>query len=339
MGNCRFPKLKAKLKQAGVTYRECADAIGISEISLTRKIGGSQAMYLDDCERIAEYLNMTNEEKTEVFLSNNKDITFTQSIDSTEENITEMSLGVSELQVFNSNEFGTIRTTTINNEPYFVGKDIAVILGYSEPRSAVSKKVDEEDRGVAKMETPSGTQEMTVINESGLYSLVLSSKLPSAKRFKRWVTNEVLPSIRKHGMYAVDELVNNPDLLIKVATELKQEREQNARLTKKIEDDKPLVEFATYISESVDTIDMSEMAKVINSDIRPMGRNRLITLLKDRDVLMDNNLPYQEYIDRGYFEVAECPKNTVNGTKIFLKAVVTGKGQMWLIDKFRKGAY
>ena len=94
-----------------------------------------------------------------------------------------------------------IRTLEINGEPYFVGKDVATLLGYAEPRSAVSKKVDSEDRGVAKMETPSGTQEVTVINESGLYSLILSSKLPSAKRFKRWVTSEVLPSIRRSGGY------------------------------------------------------------------------------------------------------------------------------------------
>ena len=107
------------------------------------------------------------------------------------------------LQIFKNEEFGQVRTMLINNEPYFVGKDVASILGYKEPRSAVSKKVDEEDRGVSKIATPSGTQEMTVINESGLYSLILSSKLPSAKKFKRWVTSEVLPTIRKSGTYAI----------------------------------------------------------------------------------------------------------------------------------------
>lgn len=105
------------------------------------------------------------------------------------------------ITVFNNEEFGKVRTLFIGDIPYFVGKDVAEILGYSEPRSAVSKKVDEEDRGVAKMETPSGVQEMTVINESGLYSLILSSKLPNARKFKRWVTGEVLPTIRKTGSY------------------------------------------------------------------------------------------------------------------------------------------
>ena len=103
--------------------------------------------------------------------------------------------------LFENKEFGEIRTLMIDGQPYFVGKDVAEILGYAEPRSAVSKKVDDEDRGVAKMETPSGVQEMTIINESGLYSLILSSKLETAKKFKRWVTSEVLPSIRQTGNY------------------------------------------------------------------------------------------------------------------------------------------
>lgn len=108
---------------------------------------------------------------------------------------------MNELQIFNSEEFGDIRTVTIENEPWFVGKDVAEALGYSEPRSAVSKKIDEVDRGVAEMETPSGKQNMTIINESGLYALIFGSKLESAKRFKHWVTSEVLPAIRKTGSY------------------------------------------------------------------------------------------------------------------------------------------
>ncbi len=106
-----------------------------------------------------------------------------------------------QVMLFENKEFGKIRTLMIDGQPYFVGKDVAEILGYAEPRSAVSKKVDDEDRGVAKMETPSGVQEMTIINESGLYSLILSSKLETAKKFKRWVTSEVLPSIRQTGNY------------------------------------------------------------------------------------------------------------------------------------------
>ena len=116
---------------------------------------------------------------------------------------------MNELKIFKNPEFGQVRTVMIDGEPYFVGKDVAEILGYAEPRSAISKKVDDEDRGVAKMETPSGMQEMTIINESGLYSLILSSKLESAKKFKRWVTSEVLPTIRKQGYYTADNNKND----------------------------------------------------------------------------------------------------------------------------------
>ena len=127
-------------------------------------------------------------------------------------------------------ENSIVRTLTIDNEPYFVGKDVAEILGYTRTADAIRAHVDGEDKGVGKMQTPGGVQEMTVINESGLYSLILGSKLPSAKRFKRWVTNEVLPSIRKHGLYATEELLNNPDVMIAVLTELKTEREKAAKL-------------------------------------------------------------------------------------------------------------
>lgn len=115
-----------------------------------------------------------------------------------------------DIQIFNNPEFGQVRTVVIDDEPWFVGKDVAVALGYESPRAAVSKKVDEEDRGVSKMATPSGEQEMTIINESGLYSLVLSSKLPTAKKFKRWVTSEVLPTIRKTGSYGIPKVTPNP---------------------------------------------------------------------------------------------------------------------------------
>lgn len=109
------------------------------------------------------------------------------------------------LKIFENAEFGQIRTVVIDGEQWFVGKDVAVALGYSEPRSVVSKKVDEEDKGVAKMDTPSGLQEMTIINESGLYALIFGSKLDSAKKFKHWVTAEVLPSIRKIGKYEMED--------------------------------------------------------------------------------------------------------------------------------------
>lgn len=115
---------------------------------------------------------------------------------------------MNELQIFKNEEFGSVRTMVIGNEPYFVGKDVAEILGYSDPSSTVSKNVDDEDKTTLLLEQDGSNyrSQTTLINESGLYSLILSSKLPTAKKFKRWVTSEVLPAVRKHGVYAVDEV-------------------------------------------------------------------------------------------------------------------------------------
>lgn len=127
-------------------------------------------------------------------------------------------------------ENNTVRTVTIKGEPWFIGKDVAEILGYTNPQKAIRDHVDAEDKGVNETFTPGGKQMMPIINESGLYSLIIGSKLPRAKEFKRWVTSEVLPSIRKHGLYATEELLNNPDVMIAVLTELKNARAKNSTL-------------------------------------------------------------------------------------------------------------
>lgn len=175
---------------------------------------------------------------------------------------------MNELQIFNSPEFGHVRVIEINGEPWLVGKDVATALGYINPRDAMNKHVDDEDKGVAKCDTLGGTQEMTVINESGLFSLVLGSKLPHAKNFKRWVTKEVLPSIRKHGMYATNELLDNPDLLIQVATALKEERERNKFLVtqvdeqqKVIEQQQPKVTYYDLVLQCTELLTTTEIAK------------------------------------------------------------------------------
>lgn len=142
------------------------------------------------------------------------------------------------VQLFKSADFGEIRTLIMDNEPWFVGRDVAEILGYSNSRDALAKRVDEEDKGVAKCDTLGGMQDLTIINESGLYSLILSSKLPNAKKFKHWVTSEVLPSIRKNGIYATENIINqileNPDLGIEMFTKLKEERAARAKAEQKV---------------------------------------------------------------------------------------------------------
>lgn len=135
-----------------------------------------------------------------------------------------------ELKIFENVQFGKVRILEIENEPYFVGKDVAEILGYSDTNQAIRMHVDEDDKLTSSFNGSGQNRQMYVINESGLYSLILKSKLPQARQFKRWVTNEVLPSIRKHGLYATDELLDNPDFLIEAITKLKEEREKNLKL-------------------------------------------------------------------------------------------------------------
>lgn len=247
---------------------------------------------------------------------------------------------MNELQIFENTEFGRMRTVTINDEPFFVGKDVAEILGYAEPRSAVSKHVDDEDKGVAKMETPSGMQEMTVINESGMYSLILGSKLPTAKKFKRWVTSDVLPSIRKHGMYAKDELLDNPDLLISVAQELKAERERNKALSAENERMKPKEIFADAVSVSNTSILIGELAKIIKQNGVDIGQNRLFEWMRDNGYLIrrkgtDYNMPMQKSMEMGLFEIKERTINNPDGSVRITKTVlVSGKGQQYFINKF-----
>lgn len=146
-----------------------------------------------------------------------------------------MQLSLSEnIKIFNNTEFGEIRVMLIDDDPWFVGKDIAVALGYNNPQKAIRDHVDEQDRGVNEMDTPGGKQPIIIINESGLYSLIFSSKLESAQRFKHWVTHEVLPSIRKHGMYMTGNLLKtaiaNPDFVIGLIQNMKAEKEKNAAL-------------------------------------------------------------------------------------------------------------
>lgn len=248
------------------------------------------------------------------------------------------------IQLFQNDEFGQIRAIIVNEEPWFVGKDVAIALGYGEGKSlanAVAKHVDSEDRGVTKMVTPGGKQDMTVINESGLYSLVLSSKLPTAKKFKRWVTSEVLPTIRKHGMYAsadtVEKMLADPDTAIRILNEIKAEREKRKELESKIEQDKPKVEWADQCLESNTTLKIGDYAKLIHreNDIE-IGQNRLFNFLRSRNILNENNMPYQEYMDRGWFEVIERPVQTVNGTIIKYTPKITPKGQQGLLTVIKK---
>ncbi len=243
---------------------------------------------------------------------------------------------MNELQIFNNEEFGDIRTVTIDNEPWFVGKDVAEALGYAEPRSAVSKKVEECDRGVAEMETPSGKQKMTTINESGLYALIFSSKLESAKRFKHWVTSEVLPSIRKTGGYDMKQPQGKELLALAVLEAQKTIEEQTAQ----IEEMKPHAILGQAITTANTSILVGDLAKILRQNGVDIGAQRLFGWMRENGYLIkrkgsDWNLPTQKSMDMGLFEIKESVHIDGNGcNKISRTPKVTGKGQQYFINKF-----
>lgn len=251
---------------------------------------------------------------------------------------------MTDLQIFNSPEFGAIRTIEKDGEPWFVGKDVATALGYNNPRDAFKKHIDEEDKGVAKCDTLGGTQETTIINESGLYSLVLSSKLPTAKKFKRWVTNEVIPSIRKHGAYMTPETLEkvllSPDTLMQLAQNLKDEQEKRKALEAQIESQKPAVLFTGAVETSKTSILIGELAKMLKQNGVNIGQNRLFEWLRQNGYLIkrngtDYNMPTQRSMDMGLFEIKETTINNPDGSiKISKTPKVTGKGQVYFINLF-----
>lgn len=208
------------------------------------------------------------------------------------------------LEIFQNKSFGRIRTLAINNEPWFVGKDVAEILGYAKPENAIANHVDEEDK-TSTLIQGSGSNyksKAIIINESGLYSLVLSSKLPSAKEFKRWITHEVIPAIRKHGAYmtedTLEKALTSPDFLIQLATQLKEEKEKRLAAEKQIEMDRPKTIFADAVSASHTSILVGEMAKILRGNGVEIGQKRFFDWLRENGYLIrrkgtDYNMPTQ----------------------------------------------
>lgn len=238
---------------------------------------------------------------------------------------------------FEGNE---VRTLKINEEPYFVGKDVANILGYSNPNKALRDHIDAEDKRGERIVTPSGNQVTIVINESGLYSLILSSKMPNAKRFKRWVTSEVLPAIRKHGAYMTDEkafdVVNNKDGL---ASLLQQAADQLREKDIQIEKMKPKALFADAVATSKNDILIGQLAKILKQNGYNTGQNRLFKWLREHHYLCAKgiryNQPTQKAMNLGLFKVRERTVNNPDGsTRITVTTKVTGKDQQYFINRF-----
>lgn len=271
---------------------------------------------------------------------------------------------MNDVKIFENPEFGEVRTTVIDGEPWFVGKDVAMALGYSNPSNAVVTHVDDEDKTTYSFQVSGSNykSKAALINESGLYSLVLSSKLPTAKKFKRWVTSEVLPAIRKHGGYMtpekVEEALLNPDVLIQLATELKEERNKNKALHDlAVEQDKHIARqndriatlepkgiFADSVSASDTTILIGELAKIIKQNGTDIGQNRLFQWMRDQKYLIgrkgtDYNMPTQKSMKLGLFTIKETTINHSDGhVSISKTPKVTGKGQVYFVNKFLRKA-
>ena len=248
-----------------------------------------------------------------------------------------------ELQVFSNAEFGSVRSIMVNNEPYFVGKDVAEILGYSRTADAIKVHVDKEDKGVCEMQTPGGVQNVTIINESGLYSLILSSKMPNAKKFKRWVTSEVLPAIRKHGVFAVDTMLNDPDAMIAALQAYKEERQrrlilesENAVQKQQLLEMKPKVSYYDVVINSPDLISITEIAKDYGWSAKHMNG-----YLHSKGIQYKQGdriwILYQKYAEQGLTSTKTHAYLTGDGnTHTKVHTYWTQKGRLFIYDLLKK---
>lgn len=249
---------------------------------------------------------------------------------------------MNELHIFENKDFGKVRTVTLNGAPWFVAADVCRALDIANSRDAV-KRLDDDERGVVSTDTLGGVQEMTVVNESGLYSIVLGSRKPEAKQFKRWITHEVIPTIRKTGGY-----VNNDDLFVNTylpnaddttkalfRSTLETIRAQNAKL----EEYKPKAIFADAVSASKSSILVGELAKILQQNGVAIGQNRLFAWLRNNGYLCcygeRYNMPTQRSMEMSLFEIKETTINNPDGSiRVSRTVKVTGKGQQYFINKF-----
>lgn len=258
---------------------------------------------------------------------------------------------MNEIQLFTSEMFGNVRVVTINEEPWFVGKDVAECLGYSNASKAVIMHVDDDDKKKEMLElacsqngnVPKGATQTTLINESGIYSLVFSSKLPTAKQFKHWVTSEVLPSVRKYGAYMTDDAlkkaIQTPEFLIELATALKEEKEKRQKAEQIIIEQKPKVLFSDAVETSDNSVLIGDLAKILNQNGIDIGSKRLFAWMRENGYLIKSgdsyNMPTQSSMNKGLFEVKVRTITKPDDVVFTVKTTkVTGKGQIYFVNKF-----
>ncbi|WP_416730268.1 BRO family protein [Fictibacillus sp. JL2B1089] len=233
-----------------------------------------------------------------------------------------------------------LRVVEQNNEPWFVAKDVCDILEIKNNRDALSK-LDEEEKGVALTDTLGGKQKLSIVNESGLYELIFTSRKLEAKVFKKWVKQEVLPSIRKHGAYmtneTIEKVITSPDFLIQLATNLKEEQEARRRAETKLEKQQPLVRFAEACMATNKSMLVRELAKLISKEGLLIGEKRLFQKLREWKLIFQNkNEPYQKYIDNEFFSVSQGVTTNSGGSHAYLTMRVTPKGQAYIVNRLKK---
>lgn len=246
---------------------------------------------------------------------------------------------MNELKIFESETLGQVRVISRDGEPHFVLKDVCDALGIQNATD-VAKRLDDDE--VTRFNLGGLAGETNIINESGLYNVIIRSDKPQARQFKKWITAEVIPSIRKHGAYMTDEAIHRaitePDFLIQLATELKEERALRGRMQDKIEQDRPKVIFANAVDASHTSILVGELAKLIKQNGVEIGQNRLFQWLRDNGYLLNTNMPSQYSMERKWFEVKERTINNPDGSvRITKTTLVTGKGQVYFVTQFLKG--
>lgn len=248
------------------------------------------------------------------------------------------------MQIFNF-ESQEVRSLTKDNEPWFVGKDVAIILGYSNSSKAVLNHVDEEDKTIEKLphsQNGNLVSNTYLINESGLYSLILKSKLPNAKKFKRWVTSEVLPAIRKHGAYmnaeTIEKALTDPDTIIQLATTLKEEREQRMLLEQQVSEYEPKITYLDTILSSPDTVTITQIAADYGKSAKAM--NKLLNELGVQHKVGGQWILYRKHMQRGY---TKSQTNEIlkadGGTKVVMNTKWTQKGRLFLYELLKEENY
>ena len=247
-----------------------------------------------------------------------------------------------DIQLFHSDQFGDVRALAVDGEPWFVATDVAKALGYGDA-THMTRRLDEDEKGLRSVETPGGKQQLSVISEAGLYNAILGSKVPGAREFKRWVTHEVLPGIRRHGAYAtpvtIDRIIADPQFGIRLLTELKEERDRSAALEAENHELRPKALFADAVAASDGTCLVGELAKMLRQNGVEVGQNRLFAMLREDGYLgksgCNRNVPTQRAMEMGLFRIKETAVTHSDGhVTVNRTPKVTGKGQRYFVERY-----